>query len=120
MPILDIVVTIVSSLFCIAVGIYFAGIPLRQTLMTDQQNTIQQILSIICFGLVIVLFMVQQQVASWAVIFALCLGMVIGKIPPIHRALLAKFPDAFLPKNDPRRNREHTAKKLSKTDNTRR
>lgn len=116
MPLLDIVVTVVSSLFCAGVGVYFAGIPLQAKAMTDRQNTTQQILSVICFGLVIILFFLKQNVTSWAVIFAMCFGMCVGKIPPIHRYLLAKFPDIFLAKNDPNRTRKTTGAAPIKTD----
>ncbi|MFU0468937.1 hypothetical protein [Gardnerella vaginalis] len=102
MSLIEIAVTIIAFLLSVVIGIYFAGIPLRTSSMTKVQNILQQILSVLCFVAVIVLFVMKMRVATVAVIVALVLGMFIGKIPAVHRFLLKQFPYVFLRKNDPR------------------
>lgn len=102
MSLIEIAVTIIAFLLSVVIGIYFAGIPLRTSSMTKVQNILQQILSVLCFVAVIVLFVMKMRVATVAVIVALVLGMFIGKIPTVHRFLLKQFPYVFLRKNDPR------------------
>ncbi|WP_156097307.1 hypothetical protein [Bifidobacterium minimum] len=35
----------------------------------------------------------QQDAASWAAIGAMILGVVVGRIPPVNKAILVRFPD---------------------------
>lgn len=101
------IISILAILICVAIGIYFAGIPLQVKAMTKQQNFTQQALSVLSFAMIIVAFLCRMQLLSWIMIFSICVGMIIGKISPVHRALLKKFPNVFLPKNDERRSVTH-------------
>lgn len=103
----SIIISILAILICVAIGIYFAGIPLQVKAMTKQQNVTQQALSVLSFAMIIVAFLCRMQLLSWIMIFSICVGMIIGKISPVHRALLKKFPNVFLPKNDERRSVAH-------------
>lgn len=103
MSLIEILITMIAFVLSLVIGIYFAGIPLRMSQMTKMQNIIQQVLSVVCIVLAIVLFMLNMKIATLCVIFALCFGMFVGKIPPIHSWLLSQFPYMFLSNNDPRR-----------------
>lgn len=101
------IISILAILICVAIGIYFAGIPLQVKAMTKQQNVTQQALSVLSFAMIIIAFLCRMQLLSWIMIFSICIGMIIGKISPVHSALLKKFPNVFLPKNDERRSDAH-------------
>lgn len=103
------IISILAILICVPIGIYFAGIPLQVKAMTKQQNVTQQALSVLSFAMIIVAFLCRMQLLSWIMIFSICVGMIIGKISPVHRALLKKFPNVFLPKNDERRSVAHAS-----------
>jgi cell division protein FtsW (lipid II flippase) len=94
---MELAIIIVTSIICLAIGFFFGGIPFKTDQMTDQQNKYQQALGIVGLGIVIVLMFTKQDLASWIVIIAMLLGVLIAKIPPIHRWLVKTFP-IFEPK----------------------
>ncbi|NEG56103.1 hypothetical protein [Bifidobacterium platyrrhinorum] len=89
---LEIAVTVVVCVVGVAIGTFFGLIPLRTDRITDEQNRASQTLGLIGVGLVIVLIFTKQDLASWAAIFAMLAGVAIGKIPPLHRRALERWP----------------------------
>ncbi|KAA8817469.1 hypothetical protein EMB92_02590 [Bifidobacterium callitrichos] len=89
---LEITVTVIVVIVSVVIGLYFGLIPLRVEETTEEQNKYSQVLGIIGVGLVIVLIFTKQDFASWAAIFAMLAGVLIAKIPPLHRWGLEQFP----------------------------
>ena len=65
--------------------------------MTEEQNKWQQFAAVIGIGLVLALTFAQKDFASWVIIIAMLVGVIIAKIPYLHRLLLSHFP-FFRPK----------------------
>lgn len=89
---LEITVTVIVVIVSVVIGLYFGLIPLKVEETTEEQNKYSQVLGIIGVGLVIVLIFTKQDFASWAAIFAMLAGVLIAKIPPLHRWGLEQFP----------------------------
>ncbi|WEV73137.1 hypothetical protein [Bifidobacterium sp. ESL0790] len=113
MDTISIVVTVVCTIAGLATGILFGAVPLKASRMTETQNKWQQYLGV---GFVVVVFLlmyVKQDAASWAIIIAAIVGLVIAKIPPIHTSLLAHFP-SLRPKEEEDEKRSKKSKKNKK------
>ncbi|NEG70004.1 hypothetical protein [Bifidobacterium choloepi] len=86
-------VTVIVVLAGLVAGLAMGALPLRSHKMTEQQNKFQQLAGIAAVGVVVVLIMLDFQVAGWAIIAALLVGGLVANIPPVHRLLLAHFPE---------------------------
>ncbi|MDF7663868.1 hypothetical protein PT282_04220 [Bifidobacterium sp. ESL0763] len=87
-----IVITVIVSVVGLFTGILFGAIPLKASRMTERQNRWQQYLGIAFVIVVFMLIAAKQDTASWAIIIAAIVGVLIAKIPPIHTILLDHFP----------------------------
>ena len=99
----------VTSIVCLAIGIMLGGLPMRNSRMTQSQHRLEQALGIVAVAIVVLLIMADQQVASWAAIIAMAVGVGVGKIPFINRVLLKTFP-VFTPPSPPRRGSSRSRK----------
>lgn len=92
MDTIGIVTTIIASLAGLAVGVCLGAMPLRTDRLDERQRGIQQLLGFIAVGGVLALIIMRQDVASWAIIVAVALGVAIAIIPAVRRALRTRFP----------------------------
>jgi cell division protein FtsW (lipid II flippase) len=86
------VVLVVATLVCLAIGIFYGAVPWKNTQTTESQQKYSTVAGIIAVGIVIILMMAHQDLASWFAIGAVIVGILVAKIPPLHRWMLAKFP----------------------------
>ncbi|RBP97996.1 hypothetical protein CRD60_02105 [Bifidobacterium aemilianum] len=91
---MDIIIVVATGLVGLVIGAVFGGLPLKTSMMTEQQNKAQQLLGILAAGLMIVLILSGKDLGSWVIIICLVLGLGLAKIPPVHRLLLNRI--AFL------------------------
>ncbi|BAQ31340.1 hypothetical protein [Bifidobacterium scardovii] len=88
----EITVLVIVVIASMAIGLFFGLLPLKVDRMTEAQNKYQQFVGIIGVGMVIVLIMAKQEIASWATIGVMIAGVLIAKIPAVHRWGLERFP----------------------------
>ena len=88
----EITVTVLVTIASVVIGLFFGLIPLKTDRLTEEQNKYSQFLGIIGVGLVIILIFTKQETASWVAIFAMLAGVLIARIPPLHRWALDRFP----------------------------
>ncbi|MBT1173365.1 hypothetical protein JS528_08405 [Bifidobacterium sp. MA2] len=89
---LEITVTVIVAIVSVVIGLFFGLIPMKVDQLTEEQNKYSQFLGIIGVGLVIVLIFTKQDFASWVAILAMLAGVLVAKIPPLHRWGLERFP----------------------------
>ncbi|WP_055427001.1 hypothetical protein [Bifidobacterium aesculapii] len=92
MSTVDIVITVAVCVVGVPLGMFFGFIPMRTSNLSEEQNRLSQTLGVIGVGLIIVLIFTKQDAASWAATFAMIAGVLIAKIPPLHRWALRRFP----------------------------
>lgn len=80
-----------SGILALLVGFFFGLLPMKNDRMTPDQRTWSQVASLIGIGLVVVLILIGQDVASWVAIGALVAGILIGIIPAIKQPMQARF-----------------------------
>ncbi|KFI46729.1 hypothetical protein GA0061078_0482 [Bifidobacterium bohemicum] len=97
MNVVTLVVSIACALAGLLVGLAFGTMPLRSGLMTEQQRSWQQWWGIGFVLVVLGLMVTRQDVPSWTILIAAVVGVAVARIPPLHRAMIGKFP-AFAPK----------------------
>lgn len=88
---MDYAVIIGCGILALLVGFFFGLLPMKNDLMTPDQRTWSQVASLIGIGLVVVLILLGQDVASWVAIGGMVAGILIGIIPAIKRAMQARF-----------------------------
>lgn len=88
----EIIVTIVVSIICLLAGFVYGSFPRKTEEQTQSQTKAGQLLGIAAVGLVLILVMVKQNIASWAAIGALAVGVAIAYIPAVYKWTLRTFP----------------------------
>ena len=91
-------VTVAVCVVGVPVGFFFGSMPLRTNVTTDRQSKLQQVIGLIAVAVVLVLIVSGQETASWAVLVAMLAGVLVARIPPIHRAMIRRFP-LFAPRD---------------------
>lgn len=112
MSVAEIVITVVACVVGVPIGMFFGFIPLRTYQQTERQSKASQTLGVIGVGLVVVLIFTKHDPASWAAMFAMLAGVLVARIPPLHRAVLERFP--WLKPVDPKAPRSSKSPKTSK------
>jgi hypothetical protein len=82
----------VVALGGLAAGLFFGALPLRSTRMSEPQQRYSSLVGMISLGLVTVLIIIGQDLASWIAIASLFTAFGVGKIPLVHRALIRQWP----------------------------
>lgn len=90
--------SIISVIVCLAGGLFFGILPLRENDLTAKQKTVSRTASIVVFGFVIILILMGEDLGSWISIGAALVGFGIGRIPPL-RAFFASHWKIFRDKN---------------------
>lgn len=90
---MTIAILVASTVVSFVLGTVMGVLPMRQNDMTDRQVRFQQVGGIIAVGLILVLMAARQDAASWAAIGAMILGVVVGRIPLVNKAILTRFLD---------------------------
>lgn len=83
--------SIVSGVICFLGGAFYGILPLREQELTAKQKTLTQTASIVVFGLVIILILTKQDLASWIAIGATFAGFGVGKIPPLRNFMTSHW-----------------------------
>lgn len=81
---MTIALSIICGILCFLGGGFFGVIPLREEQQTVQQKTLSRTMSIVVLGIVIILILLGEDVASWIAIAAALVGFGAGKIPPLQ------------------------------------
>lgn len=92
MQLTDTLLTIVCALMGLAVGLIYGLLPKKNDRLTEGQQRWTQILSLVGVGLVVILILLGRDLASWATIGGMVLGLLIGIIPTLNRAALKAWP----------------------------
>lgn len=92
MHLTDTLLTIVCALIGLAIGLIYGLLPKKNDRMTDSQQRWIPVLSLIGPGLVVVMILLGHDLASWLTIGGMFLGLLLGMIPPLNRALLKAWP----------------------------
>lgn len=93
MSAVEITVSIIVGIACLAAGMAMGAMPLRSHKMTEQQNKFQQLAGIAALGAVVILMLLGMDAASWIAIGALAFGAALANVPPVHRWMLKQFPE---------------------------
>lgn len=93
MSAMEITVSIIVGLICLALGIAMGAMPLKRDKITEQQNKFQQLGGMAAVAIVVILMLLHMDAASWIAIGALAVGAAVANIPPLHRYLLKTFPE---------------------------
>lgn len=88
---MDYAVIIGSGILALLVGFFFGLLPMKNDRMTPDQRTWSQVASLIGIGLVVVLILIGQDLASWVAIGAMVAGILIGVIPAIKQTMQSRF-----------------------------
>ncbi|MCI1901168.1 MAG: hypothetical protein LKI93_00305 [Bifidobacteriaceae bacterium] len=83
--------SIISALICFLGGGFYGILPMKEDKLTGQQKTITRTVSIVVFGLVIILILVGEDLWSWIAIGAAIIGFGIGKIPALRKFFAAHW-----------------------------
>ncbi|MCI1984000.1 MAG: hypothetical protein LKJ47_04405 [Bifidobacteriaceae bacterium] len=89
--------SIIAGIVCFLGGLFYGILPLREDDMTGKQKTATRTVSIIVFGLVIILIILGDNLGSWIAIGAAFVGFGVGKIPPLQKFFAARW-KIFRPK----------------------
>ena len=92
MQLTDTLLTIVCSLIGRAWVLIYGLLPKKNDRLTDSQQRWTPVLPLIGAGLVVILILLGRDLASWITIGAMILGLLIGMIPPLNRAVLKVWP----------------------------
>ena len=92
MQLTDTLLTIVCALIGLAVGLIYGLLPKKNDRLTDRQQRWTPVLSLIGVGLVVILILLGRDLASWVTIGGMVLGLLVGMIPPLHKAALKALP----------------------------
>lgn len=92
MHLTDTLLTILCALIGLAIGLIYGLLPKKNDRMTDSQQRWIPVLSLIGPGLVVVMILLGHDLASWLTIGGMFLGLLLGMIPPLNRALLKVWP----------------------------
>ena len=84
----EIVVTVVTAVACLGMGVFLGSLPFKRDELTEWHMKYQQL-----GGIVIVLMLLGYDLASWLAIAALAVGVAVSRIPVVRRGLLARFPE---------------------------
>jgi hypothetical protein len=109
MNVITLIVSAACALAGLAAGLIFGSMPLRSHLMTARQKDWQQWWGIGFIVVVLGLMILKQDIPSWSILVAAVVGIAVARIPPLHRAILAKFP-AFEPKRTDKHVPENSSK----------
>lgn len=92
MQLTDTLLAIVCALIGLAVGLMYGLLPKKNNRLTEGQQRWTQVLSLVGVGLVVILILLGRDLASWATIGGMILGLLIGMIPTLNRAALKAWP----------------------------
>lgn len=104
-PALSLTVAIVCGLLCLVAGVFLGAMPIQNSKMTDAQRKASSLLCFIIAIVFVVLMFTGQDLATWTILGGVVVGFAVGKIPPLHEALAAKwdFLKPYEPKNKRRK-----------------
>lgn len=91
MTAMDYTILVGTGLITLLLGFFFGLLPLKTDLMTPSQKTWSQVASLAGIGLIVILILIGKDLASWVGIGAMILGLLIGIIPPIKKAMRDRF-----------------------------
>ena len=89
----EIVVTVVTAVACLGMGVFLGSLPFKRDELTEWHMKYQQLGGVLACGIVIVLMLLGYDLASWLAIAALAVGVAVSRIPVVRRGLLARFPE---------------------------
>ena len=84
----EIVVTVVTAVACLGMGVFLGSLPFKRDELTEWHMKYQQLGGVLACGIVIVLMLLGYDLASWLAIAALAVGVAVSR-----RGLLARFPE---------------------------
>ena len=84
----EIVVTVVTAVACLGMGVFLGSLPFKRDELTEWHMKYQQLGGVLACGIVIVLMLLGYDLASWLAIAALAVGVAV-----VRRGLLARFPE---------------------------
>ncbi|KFI55146.1 hypothetical protein BCAT_0697 [Bifidobacterium catenulatum DSM 16992 = JCM 1194 = LMG 11043] len=91
-PALSLTVAIICGLLCLVAGVFFGShAHSEQQKMTDAQRKASSLLCFIIAIVFVVLMFTGQDLATWTILGGIVVGFAVGKIPPLHEALVAKW-----------------------------
>ena len=99
MQLTDTLLTIACVLIGLVWGLICGLLPKKNDRLTDSQLRWTPVLPLVGVGLVVMLILLGHDLASWITIGGMILGLLIGMIPPLHRAALKALP-WLRPRND--------------------
>ncbi|TCD54305.1 hypothetical protein EJ419_04520 [Alloscardovia theropitheci] len=94
---MNLAMIIISGIIGLLAGILFGAFPLRTSSMTSKQQSYSSALSLLTFGIFIVLILLNLNTESYVFIGAVLIGFGVAKIPPIHNLFVENF-KIFKPK----------------------
>ena len=92
MQLTNALLTIVCALMGLAWGLICGLLPRKNNRLTDGQQRWIPVLSLIGVGLVVILILLERDLASWVTIGGMILGLLMGMIPPLHKVALKALP----------------------------
>lgn len=90
-PALSLTVAIICGLLCLVAGVFLGAMPIQNSKMTDAQRKASSLLCFIIAIVFVVLMFTGQDLATWTILGGIVVGFAVGKIPPLHEALVAKW-----------------------------
>lgn len=88
----ELIVSIVVGIGCCGLGMFLGSMPVRRAQITEAQNKYQQLGGLLACGVIVILTLLNMNVASWVAIAAFAVGIGICRIPSVRKFLLARFP----------------------------
>ena len=82
----EIVVTVVTAVACLGMGVFLGSLPFKRDELTEWHMKYQQLGGVLACGIVIVLMLLGYDLASWLAIAALAVGVAVSRIPVVRRA----------------------------------
>ena len=88
---LSLSLAVVLGLICLAAGLLLGAMPIQNSKMTDPQRRASSLICFIIAIIYIAMLFSGQNLSTWTMLGGIFAGFGIGKIPPIHNALVSRW-----------------------------